>query len=292
MAKKPQAESDAIRFELFKILYAKYGQRGFHLAFSDIASAFQIDARTASQAVYDIIEFSAALHPDPHGVTLKPQSYYQENLASEPETKKRLAAAFLAEMKANTNNTNRVHALACGNGTTVTSCVRVLLPERDLYNVLITSNLGIIESQKGGPIYNLTLCGGVFKSEINGCVGSQAVRTFEDSRCEAALIGVSGINTRGELFVRYSEETEVLKQIANSTTSHIYVVASAKKLSQEDTFKFLDIRDTLERKANIRFTIITSPFQELDTQEKKDKAEVVYNKLKEMDKKVKVVMAS
>jgi hypothetical protein len=290
MAKKPQAQSDAIRLDLFKMLYPKHGQSGFRLSFPEIASALQIDVRTASQAVHDIINFSASLHPEPHAVTLNPQSYYQKNLSVEEDIKKRLGIALLATMKGDPDRED-VHLIACGNGTTVTVCVRALLTERNLYNTLITSNLGIIESQKGSPINNLMLCGGVFKSEINGVFGAPAVRAFEDVRCEVALIGVSGINKRGELFVRYSEETEVLKQIANSTTSHIYIIASAKKLTQEDSFKFLDIRDVLKRKPTLKFTVITSRFQELDNQDMQKKAESVCNELKEMDKRIQIVMA-
>lgn len=44
---------------------------------------------------------------------------------------------------------------------------------------------------------------------------------FKSARCEACIIGVSGINSNCELFVRYYEEVEVLRQIVRSATGRI-----------------------------------------------------------------------
>lgn len=286
MAKKTKGQSDEVRFQLFKMLYQRRGEISFNVPFQVIANELEIDIRTANQAAQDIINFSDNIRPNSRGVNVGPNSFYQKNLLSETLTKRKLAECFISEIQQD----GRIHALACGNGTTVTECALNLIRNRNLYNVLITTNMGIIESLKGDEIYNLMLCGGEFKSEVNGCVGWRTVKAFEDTRCEAAVIGISGLNKRGELFVRYAEETEILRQILYSVTSRIYVVASAKKLCQEDTFKFLDISDLLKEKKEIKFTIITSSFEELENSEMK-KAELVYNELKEIDNRVKIVMA-
>jgi len=287
MAKKTQAESDEIRNQLCKKLYQRREEICFEMPFQVIANDLGIDVRTANQAAQDIVNFFSNIRPNSRGINVGPNSFYQKNLLSEVETKRKLAECFIAQIKQDT----RIHAIACGNGTTAKECALYLIPHRDLYNVLVTTNLGIIEALKGDQIYNLILCGGEFKSEINGCVGWQAVQAFKDTRCEAAIIGISGLSGSGELFVRYAEETEILRQISHSIISHVYVVGSAKKFCQEDTFKFLDINDFLKEKKNLRFTIITSSFEELSNAEMKKKAESVYNDLKKIDERVKVVIA-
>jgi DeoR/GlpR family transcriptional regulator of sugar metabolism len=287
MAKKTRAESDELRNKLFQMLYLRREEISFDIPYQEIANVLEIDVRTANQAAQDVVDFFSNIRPNSRGINVGPNSYYQKNLLSEVEIKRELAGCFISQIKQDA----RVHAIACGNGTTVKECALNLIPLRDLYNVLITTNLGIIEALKGDQIYNLILCGGEFKSEINGCVGWQAVQAFKDTRCEAAVIGISGLNGKGELFVRFAEETEILRQISNSITSHIYIVGSAKKFCQEDTFKFLDINDLLEEKEALKFTIITSSFEDLGSSVMKKKAESVFKELKNIDSRVKVVMA-
>lgn len=270
-----------LRSEIFKMLFAKWKDPAADpvLKYRDVEAALHINIKTIRTIVKDISDASVGMVLIPGGIRSRRETYYHNNLTKARKIKDALADEFVKRIPQDVT-------LACCAGTTVALSVKRLIEEGH-YHVIVTNNIGVLDQLGGSDIANLVFTGGEYKPGIHGCVGSKAVEAFGEARCQAALIGVSGINDEGDLFVRHSEEIPVYNQILRSVTDYVFIVADARKLSQVDTWCFMNIHQLLEdkQKPNLKVCLITNSYKSLEDEHLRDRAEIVYKSLKGMHDK-------
>jgi len=276
-----------IRVDVFRMLLEKwlYCPGDTLLEHREVENKLSLNIKTVKDIFQDIADISTDIVLGSEGIRTSRQTYYYDNLPIAREFKNAIADEFVKQIPKDVT-------LACSAGTTVTSCVRRLIEKRD-YHVIVTNNIGVINQLSYGDISNLIFTGGEYKPGIHGCVGDTVVGAFADAKCQAALIGVSGINEEGDLFVRHFEEVAVNKQIIRSVTKDIFIVAHADKLSQIDTWRFGNIRELVRdsQKPDLNVCVITNAYELLSEQNRREQAEKVYNSLLKIDdKKVKVIV--
>lgn len=283
-----KGDSLQLRTEIFKMLLAKCEESPEKslLEYRAVEEALRINGKTVRAIFSEIANISADIALCPEGICVGYQTYYHSNVRRELGFKNAIAKEFVQLIPSNVT-------LACSAGTTVTYCVKHLVETRH-YHVIVTNNMGIVDQLKGSDIANLVLSGGEYKPGIHGCVGNKAVEAFKDARCEAALIGISGINDEGELFLRHCEEIAVLDRIVRTVTHFIFIVADIYKLTQVDTWRFAKISQLLDDKQrpDLRIYLITNSHDSL-SQDKylRDRAKKVCNVLQNMDPRLEVVLA-
>ncbi|MHC4624102.1 MAG: DeoR/GlpR family DNA-binding transcription regulator [Planctomycetota bacterium] len=204
--------------------------------------------------------------------------YYNRNVRVARKAKDEIARKFVALIRTGPNFT-----LACSAGTTAARCVGRLV-EAGNYHVIVTNNLGVFDQLRGSDITSIVFTGGEYRPSIRACVGHTAVQAFKEVRCEAALIGASGINAKGELFVRHCEEVPVFKQIVKSATRSVFIVAHASKLVQEDAWWFVSIPQLRMDNPELEICLVTNSCESLEKD--KEHAQRVVKALKKMGVKV------
>lgn len=249
--------------------------------YRDAENALHVNAKTVRAIFRDIADISSEVTLVPEGIRLGRESYYHNNLRIERTAKNTIADRFVELVPPNVT-------LACSAGTTVAFCVKRLV-ESKRYHVIVTNSVGIIDQLVVTDISNLVFTGGEYRSGVHGCVGNKAVEAFKEARCEAALIGVSGVNDKGELFVRHSEEIGVLNQIVQSVTGFVFVVADIHKFTQEDTWRFVSVPELLNDKnrPGLQIYFVTNAYEALPRQNNlQDRAKRVYEALKGMGARI------
>jgi DeoR/GlpR family transcriptional regulator of sugar metabolism len=283
-------DSSQLRAEIFQMLLSRWRRQsgGSLLQHREVEQALHINRKTVNTIFRDIADISADITLSSEGIRAGRQTYYHDNLPVAREWKDAIADKLVGLIPASAT-------LACSAGTTVACCVKRLIEAGD-YHVIVTNNMGVIDQLSCGDISNLIFTGGEYKPGIHGCVGDKVVEAFGEARCGAALIGVSGINEEGELFVRHFEEIAVDKQIVRSVTNDIFILAHIGKLAQVDTWRFTSISDLLqdERRPNLKIYLITNPCELLSKEKHlQESAEKVYDALRKIDPiRVKVITAT
>ena len=236
-------DSLALRGDAFKMLLEKWrsGNAEPLLTYQDAEKAFGVNRQTTRSVLREIADISADIITVSDGIRAGRDTYYHKHARMSREAKVRIANKFASLIPQNVT-------LACSPGTSVAYCVRRLLIEERQYHVVVTNNMGILDLLARSDIANLVFTGGEYLPAIHACVGKDAVDSFERARCQAALIGISGISESGELFVRHSPEVTVLNQIVRSVTHLIYIVADLSKFLQLDTWRFAHIPQLLAEK--------------------------------------------
>jgi len=275
-----------LRSEVFKKLLAKGRDVSSEplMKYSDLANDLHINLKTIRSVIEDIRDVSAEFVLTSGGIRIR-QTYFHKNLRKAREIKDALADKFVELIPKDVT-------LACSAGTTVAFCVKRLIEEGQ-YHVIITNNVGVIDQLSGSDITNLIFTGGEYKPAIHCCVGNPAIEAFREAKCQAALIGVSGINEKGDLFVRHYDEIPVYNQILRSVIEKVFIVADARKLSQEDTWSFMSIRQLLEdeQRPNLNVYLITTRCQSLDDLHSRNRACAVFEALSSVHKRFHVVLA-
>lgn len=262
---------------------AKKNPREPILEASEVATNLDVNIRTARRILGDLVELGSQIRRDPKGIRLGGIYYYHTMLNTNRELKNYIAEETLELMP-------RGATLSCSPGTTVALAVRRLVEERQ-YHVMVTNSIGVLDQIAGSEISNLVLTGGEYHHGIHGCVGTQAVETFRNARTSCALVGVSGINEKGELFVRHSVETSILDAIVRSVQNKIFVVADVHKLTQEDTWQFASIRDLLKDKRDLEVYLVTNSLERLISESKQQTDEQRKQETKQVDRASEVLQA-
>ncbi len=278
LSKGRPAKQDSLwyRSEVFKILFARWENLDADpvLKYSDVAADLHIGIKTIRTIVKEISDASTSMVLVPRGIRVRRETYYHNSLTKARGIKDDLADEFVKRIPPDVT-------LASCAGTTVALSLKRLIEEGH-YHVIVTNSIGALDQLGGSDIANLVFTGGEYKPGIHGCVGSKAVEAFKEARCQAALIGISGINDKGDLFVRHSEEIPVYNQILRSVTDYVFIVADARKLAQVDTWCFNNIRQLLEdeQRPNLKVCLITNSYQSLEDEHSRDRAKIVCKSLK------------
>ncbi|MHC4171379.1 MAG: DeoR/GlpR family DNA-binding transcription regulator [Planctomycetota bacterium] len=251
----------ALRGDALEMLLDKWRSDDIEplLKYKDAEKALHVDRKTARSVLRDIADISADIVIVSDGIRVGRDTYYHKHARIAREAKDKMANKFASLIPPNVT-------LACSPGTTVSYCVRRLIEERQ-YHVIVTNNIGVLDMLARSDIANLVFTGGEYVSAIHACVGNDAVEAFNRAKCQAALIGVSGISESGELFVRHSPEVGVLYQIVQSVTHLIYIVADLRKFLQPDTWRFARIPQLCTEKLNLEIYLITCPDKSLNKDE-------------------------
>lgn len=225
----------------------------------------------------DISDILPEVVPSADGVHIGREAFYWASYRTASEWKTEIAEKCVKLIAPNIT-------LACGPGSTVVYCIKRVIQEGHCF-VIVTNNAGIIDHAANSRISDLVFVGGEYNANIHGCVGVAAVEGFKKAKCHAALVGVSGINEAGDLFVRHSEEVPVVREMIQSVSDIIFIVAHARKLIQVDAWKFINIRDLLEKKPHLEIHLITNPCKSLGEKDR-DRAEHVVQELREKGVKI------
>jgi len=250
--KKPGKEKFLeLRSNAFKMLLDKWQSRGTEplLKYQDVANALEVNRKTARNVLQDIVDISADLVIVSGGIRAGRDTYYHNQIHLARKAKDKMADAFVSCITEDVT-------LACSAGTSVAYCVRRLIENRQ-YHVIVTNNIGVLDLLARSDISGLVFTGGEYVPMIHACIGDDAVKAFDKAKCQAALIGVSGISENGDLFVRHSPEVGVLYRIVQSTTQHIYIVADLRKCLEPDTWRFARIPELRKEKKDIKINLIT-----------------------------------
>lgn len=256
-----KVNSLALRGDALEILLDKWrsGDKEPLLKYRDAEKALRVNRKTARSVLRDIADISADIVIVSDGIRAGRDTYYHKHIRIAREAKDKMANKFASLIPQNVT-------LACSPGTSVAYCVRRLIEERQ-YHVIVTNNMGVLDMLARSDIANLVFTGGDYASAIHACVGNDAVEAFSRAKCQAALIGVSGISESGELFVRHSPEVGVLYQIVQSATNLIYIVADSHKFLQPDTWRFARIPQLFEEKSDLEIYLITCLDKSLSRQQ-------------------------
>lgn len=225
------------------------------MLYQELADKYEVTVRSVRAILANLATLSGKLHFTQTGVKIGSNSYYRANLAVAQSAKEAIADKLVDIISPNIS-------LACSCGTTVARCVRRLYEERE-FHTIVTNNCGVVDEVREFEVQKMImLTGGQYSSQIHGLVGETAEEAFKNESCEAALIGVSGINKKGVLYVCHAEEIPALKQVVESAVSEVYIVADIRKLLQGDTWRFSTIDKLADGKRTQEFgvkVITTSP---------------------------------
>lgn len=248
----------ALRGDAFEMLLDKWRSDSTEplLKYQDAEKVLNVNRKTARLVLRDIADISADIVVVSDGIRAGRDTYYHKHARISRDAKDKMANRFASLIPQNVT-------LACSPGTSVAYCVRRLIEERQ-YHVIVTNNMGVLDMLARSDIANLVFTGGEYAPAIHACVGTDAVEAFNRAKCQAALIGVSGISESGELFVRHSPEVGVLYQIVQSVTNLIYIVADLRKFLQPDTWRFARIPQLYAEKSDIEICLITCPDKSLN----------------------------
>jgi len=296
LGRPTESKSRELRFEVLKMLYDKYKDSPGNtvLTYYEVEKNLnnknlQVNRKTTKSLLNEIAGISTVITLVPDGILLRPETYYHNSLKKYAELKDEIANEFVKVLHKNAN----LATLACSAGSTVATSIKRLVEKRR-YHVIVTNNFGIIDQLRGTvDVGSIIICGGEYNAGLHGCVGNQAVEAFDRAKCEAAVLGVSGINGEGELFVRHCEEIGVNQQILKSVTKYVFIVADVNKLVQEDTWRCAVVSDLVqnEKRPGLKVFVITNPIDKLRKQKKlKEQAQKVCEALQNIER-VEVIFA-
>ncbi len=229
------AESIELRVKALRLLL-----EGQEVSPPILARALGCNLKTARHIVNDIADLRSTLIRTPRGcLTLgSANSSYHIRQLSKNLRKKRGIAAKVGQL------IRGVRSVVCGPGSTVKICADVIL-EQCAAPVIITNNLGIIDTVATPGVATIELVGGTYDPNIHACIGGSLDVLLERVNCEAGIIGVSGISADGCLCVAHATEVPVLQQLVRRATKRLFVVFDSTKVGAADTFTFRTIKELL-----------------------------------------------
>jgi len=253
------SDSLNLRKDLFAFLYLMERNNSLHkdkIEFKDIKlenNKFR-DIRTLKLALSDIMDFChSGITLNNHGIEIPKYSYYHEHKWENKKEKFDIANTLSVLVE---NNDHPWATFFSAGSTAKISFVE--LQKKGLNKVVVTNNKAIIDSLKGDENSSVIFTGGEFKFQINASVGSGALTGFGLARCDTSIVGISGINREGNVFIRFYEEIQVLRQIIKNTNKRIYLVASQDKISKEDTFNFINLDQLLQDREKLEVYLVTN----------------------------------
>ena len=277
----PSQSSVALRSRLFQTVYEYVNRPSpiFELSFDNLESSLGVSRKTIIQISRDIADlFGLGLTVCRGSILLGHGFFYEEQMSKARSLKEAISAAFIDQLE-----NNRVRGLACGPGTTTYYCLKKLLVRKNLYREVVTNNLlikDLLDNENHNPCI---LTGGVINRDIMATLGRGRLDAFGSFKCEGGLIGVSGFNHKGELYVQNYAEIESLEQIAKCVRNRLYIVAAINKFTLEDTYKFCSLDELLKDNCDLQICVITTPTNTISDSNSVEKAEKVLNMLRSKD---------
>jgi hypothetical protein len=277
--RSPQQKYFQLRGKAFEIVWKKWkeGSFGSLIDYEEAKNILKVDPKSVRAIFRDISDISPEVAVVAEGVRVGRPTFYHSSCRTAGELKSALFDKCVDLVPP-------AITLACGPGSTVAYCVRHLV-QAGRYHVIVTNNVGIIDQVGGSEINDLVFVGGEYNARIHGCVGNDAVKGFGKVTCQAALVGISGINGIGDLFVRHSDEVPVVSKMVQTVSDYIFIVADIRKFIQVDTWKFIGIPQLFEEKPNRKIYLITNSYESLE-EKNRDRAKQVVESLEKMGVKV------
>jgi DeoR/GlpR family transcriptional regulator of sugar metabolism len=247
-------ETTQSRYRAFEILI-----NGEELTPDRLQSELGCTPKTARRILAQFSDMEQRLARTQRGLKLggTNSSYYLQSLGRN-RAHKEAVAALMREVASSEAS------VAAGPGSTIALCAQRLRKD-SLWPVIVTSNMGIVDLVGEGGVGIIELVGGLYDPATHACVG-RAADGFRQANCQAAVVGVSGIDSRGGLHVAHSSEVPVLRALLDAATKRIYIVFDATKIEQTDTFEFSTIRDLREADGRTReIHLVTNMLEKNDS---------------------------
>lgn len=179
-------------------------------------------------------------------------SYYKSQLGRHEDLKQAVAKKVAEEL-------DEVTSLAAGPGTTVADAIPYIMDANEGSSPSIVTNSVAVQQALFTQKANLEMTGGTYSRDIHAFVGEQTISFFRKANFSRAIVGVSGIDKEGNLYVKYSSEIPVVQQILNSTTETIYILATVRKLGKSDTWPIAKLKE-IQDSATV--SVITNPMED------------------------------
>lgn len=257
---RPQKdESEARRIETMRLLVDKCeGQWGqpVELQPEEVVDKLGVTRQTAIKLLAEVgAVLTSARRTRQGGIALADRSlYFDQMLGTNRDLKRAVGRKFAEHIAPGTS-------IGCAAGTTIEEAV-VQLHSRGVFAEILTNNCGPLECLPRQDVHNIVMTGGSYHPEINACVGDQTAKVFREARCRVAACGVSGINERGDIFVRFRDEVEAIVQLLEAATESIYILADVTKLALEDMWNFANLGRLVANKDGLQrsvFLVTNSP---------------------------------
>jgi DeoR family transcriptional regulator, aga operon transcriptional repressor len=132
-------------------------------------------------------------------------------------------------------------SISMSPGTTV-CLVAAMMVVKSRPADIISNSLSLCDVPMPESI-KLTLTGGLYARATHSLVGKDSEQGFERFRNQVrvGVLGVSGVNKHGELFVHHSDEIPSLQAMLRSVSGHLFVVCDRSKLARVDPWRIADI---------------------------------------------------
>lgn len=277
----PSQSSVDLRTALFRTIYECVFRPSpiYEMNFNNLESSLGVTRKTIIQISRDLTDiFGLGLTVSRGGIIIGHSFFYEEQMCKARTLKEAISVAFVEQLEK-----NHVRGLACGPGSTTYYCLKKLLVRKGLYREVVTNNLlikDLLDNENHNPCI---LTGGVINRDIMATLGRGRLDAFGSFKCEGGLIGVSGFNHKGELYVQNYAETESLEQIAKCVRNRLYIVAAINKFTLEDTYKFCSLEELLKDNPDLQICVITTPTNTISDSNGVEKAEKVLNMLRSND---------
>lgn len=256
-------EKDADVVDAFQLLMMRVEGRSASLTFKDVARDLRMTDARARAVATRLIDFVTRIRSGPAGLKLVDDSasYYWSKINENTMLKEAIAAEAVKLVPPSST-------IACSPGTTVARTVARIL-EMHPYMSVITNSFGVLDHIPHVHHSTIQFVGGTYDPATHSCLGDEALEsltgTAEAGRTgptwSHAIIGVSGIDLGGNLFVKHREEVKILKALATKTTDEVLIVASVEKLAQSDTWSFTTIEQLSTGSRSVK--IITNPIEDM-----------------------------
>ena len=271
--KKPEekASTAAEVFRLLAIMYFDDEEQAKELRKTDITTNLGGASNTAGETINDVVSLPQLVRPTTDGIEVRAASYYQKMLRENRPLKDDIAETVAELIEPGTS-------IACTEGSTVALCVRKVF-SKGKHVSLVTNNIGIME--QGLADVEIELIGGTYFAPTHASTGHEAAEAFRQYQCRTALMGVSGLDEAGNLYVNHASDCRIRTAVLNSTTEDLVIVADATKLGRTDRWHFASIPDCAKR---LSVTLVTNDLHIVREKNVTEQAEQVLQKLMENDK--------
>jgi len=226
-----------------------------------------VDRKTARHLLRDIARLGSQTAFAEGGLRIR-DSYYYHASGKHLDLKERIAQKVAEVIPVGSS-------VVASPGSTVSMSVAALV-ELGKYVVITTNNVGVVDVSRGYSAEHIELLGGAYRHGVHATVGEAVVRRLGDLKPSIALIGVSGMDIHGGLFVRHEEELSVLRKMVEIATDLIVIAADIHKLADRDTWEFARIDELQKRK---RVQLVTNKLESLKgaDKERRDRAQKVFD---------------
>jgi len=176
-------------------------------------------------------------------------------------------------------------SIAASPGSTVAMTYAALL-EHGIAAAVITNSLALAEhaTTEGTSVY---LVGGEYAPDVDALVGADAVEGFRRrTPCRQGLLGVSGIDGRGTLYVKHDAEVPVLRAMLEAVEERLVIVANIQKIGKGDPWRIGTLAELASEEREV--VLVTNRHQDWrgELGSDYDRAKNVIERLAELEKEL------